>query len=310
MKIAITIAIVCICIGLVITVCGVFLSGSDVSNFANTSKFEYVNKTFTANMPVTSLNISEIEANVTFNLTDSDTLSIDYVETDLFSRDISVSDGKLTYKVVDNRNWFEKLAITNLGYSEKHTVTVNLPKKDYAAITVSTISGSINLSDTSLSLGDISLNNTSGKISLTNASCASVAVNTTSGDASLANVSSASNVKISSVSGAAYLQDLTCNDLQCSTTSGKISLSSVISNDNFKISTVSGAVEVLSSDGKTVTVSTTSGSVHLSLLTMKDFSHSTVSGKFTFPENKENLPSEGSCKISTVSGNATVEIAK
>lgn len=306
MKTAIIISVVCICIGLAITICGVLLSGKDLSSLR---KLEYTQSTYTASEPVTAFNVSEIEGDVIFTFTDSDAVTVDYMENDLFSRKISVSDGRLVFEVEDNRNWFERLGVFSLGRTKKPIVTISIPKGAYSDLSVSTVSGDIDASQMTTSFSNVTLNSTSGNISFSAVSCANVSVNTTSGDIS-SSVASAQNVKISTVSGTVSLKDIACNDFKCSGTSGRISLSSVISTGNFKISTVSSSVEVIRSDAENISVNTTSGSVYMSLLTMKDFSHSTVSGRISFPASKDDLQKNGTCKISTVSGNATVELAQ
>ena len=148
------------------------------------------------------------------------------------------------------------------------------------------------------------LRSASGDMELSGASFAEdLAVETASGDLELSNVL-AQMLRLRSASGDVRMERVCAENLNVESRSGDLDLERVLSKGDFLCKTTSGDVSLEGCDGPKMGLTTVSGDISGSLLHGKQFSCRTVSGEMNLPGGTP----QGTCSISTVSGDADLEI--
>lgn len=170
-----------------------------------------------------------------------------------------------------------------------------------AALEVKTASGSQNLKGR---FASGKLLAASGDIEISQASFSEdLAVEAASGDLEISNVL-AQELRLRSASGDVRMERVCAEILDLESTSGDLDLEQVLSKENFLCRTRSGDVVLKRCDGPHMEFTTISGDISGSLLHGKQFSYQTVSGDM----NLHGGTPQGTCTISTVSGDADLEI--
>jgi len=170
-----------------------------------------------------------------------------------------------------------------------------------AALEVKTASGSQNLKGR---FASGKLRSASGDIEISQASFSEdLAMEAASGDLEISNVL-AQELRLRSASGDVRMERVCAEILDMESTSGDLDLEQVLSKENFLCRTRSGDVVLKRCDGPHMEFTTISGDISGSLLHGKQFSYQTVSGDMNLPGGTP----QGTCNISTVSGDADLEI--
>ena len=169
------------------------------------------------------------------------------------------------------------------------------------ALEVQTASGSQNLKGR---FASGKLRSASGDMELSGTSFGeNLAVETASGDVTLSNVL-AQALRLRSASGDVRMERICAETLDAESRSGDLDLERVLSKSDFLCKTTSGDVSLKGCDGPRMGFTTVSGDISGSLLHGKQFSCRTVSGEMNLPGGAP----QGTCNISTVSGDADLEI--
>lgn len=148
------------------------------------------------------------------------------------------------------------------------------------------------------------LRSASGDMELSGASFAEdLTTETASGDMTLSNVL-ARGLRLRSASGDVHMERVCAETLNVESRSGDMDLERVLSKGDFLCKTTSGDVSLESCDSPQMGFTTVSGDISGSLLHGKQFSCRTVSGEMNLPGGTP----QGTCSISTVSGDADLEI--
>ena len=170
-----------------------------------------------------------------------------------------------------------------------------------AALEVKTASGSQNLKGR---FASGKLLAASGDIEISQASFSEdLAVEAASGDLTFFNVL-AQELRLRSASGDVRMERVCAETLNAESRSGDLDLERVLSKGDFLCKTTSGDVSLEGCDGPRMSFTTVSGDISGSLLHGKQFSCRTVSGEMNLPGGTP----QGTCNISTVSGDADLEI--
>lgn len=144
----------------------------------------------------------------------------------------------------------------------------------------------------------------SGDIEISQASFSEdLAVEAASGDLTFFNVL-AQELRLRSASGDVRMERVCAETLNAESRSGDLDLERVLSKGDFLCKTTSGDVSLEGCDGPRMSFTTVSGDISGSLLHGKQFSCRTVSGEMNLPGGTP----QGTCNISTVSGDADLEI--
>ncbi len=148
------------------------------------------------------------------------------------------------------------------------------------------------------------LRSASGDMELSGASFAEdLTTETASGDMTLSNVL-ARGLRLRSASGDVHMERVCAETLNVESRSGDMDLERVLSKGDFLCKTTSGDVSLEGCDSPQMGFTTVSGDISGSLLHGKQFSCCTVSGEM----NLHGGTPRGTCSISTVSGDADLEI--
>lgn len=148
------------------------------------------------------------------------------------------------------------------------------------------------------------LRSASGDMELSGASFAEdLTTETASGDMTLSNVL-ARGLRLRSASGDVHMERVCAETLNVESRSGDMDLERVLSKGDFLCKTTSGDVFLEGCDSPQMGFTTVSGDISGSLLHGKQFSCRTVSGEMNLPGGTPR----GTCSISTVSGDADLEI--
>ena len=113
----------------------------------------------------------------------------------------------------------------------------------------------------------------------------------------------AGNLGIRTASGDVNLERVCAENLTLETRSGDMHLEQVLSKGDFLCKSTSGDVTMDGCDGARMVFSTVSGDISGSLLHSKRFTFHSVSGRISCPGGE----AQGTCEISTVSGDAELE---
>ena len=208
---------------------------------------------------------------------DAKTSVVIYEQTNV-EHSVEVKDGILSIKMIDMRKWYQHIG-TNLSSPK---ITVYLPSEEYGALSVECTTGDISLEG--VMADNIELSLSTGKISLSAIRC--------------------NELKFNVSTGRSVLDDVQCKALFSEGTTGNVSLNSVIVEENLSIKRTTGSIEFLNCDAGELFIKTTTGDVKGCLLTEKIFITHTSTGQINLPPTRGG----GKCEITTSTGNITVEL--
>ena len=112
-------------------------------------------------------------------------------------------------------------------------------------------------------------------------------------------------VKTNTTSGDTEITGALIQSLKAETVSGDVDLERTTASGAIEINTTSGDVDLESVDAASLNILTTSGEVEGSLLSGKNFSASSTSGRVNVPAS---TPNAGACTVSTTSGSIRLTV--
>ena len=197
----------------------------------------------------------------------------------------AVSDGILTVESEpDNGKWYEHFSFFSSAGQRK--ITVYLPGKDYAKLSVQGSTGDILLSQ--LNAAQIDLSVSTGAVKLDSVSCTgSLGISVSTGKTALTNVS--------------------CGTFMSEGSTGDVSLTNVTADKLLSVTRSTGDVKLHRCDAASLDLHTTTGSVSGTLLAPKYFVTHTSTGHVSVPDNGS---AEAKCTVSTTTGDIRIEIAE
>ena len=314
-KAALIMATILLIAGLAVSFAAFASAGFD---FRNLSTVKAETKTYTAEGTFDRIEIRENTADVTFAVSEDETATVVCRETAPTVHTVTVEDG--TLKIVSGetigwRNLFE------LSF-ESPSVTVYLPKKAYASLSIVTQTGDVEVPDWLTfssaaihgSTSDVrfdakvknllSIETSTGEIIVNGASAKAIDCKTTTGDVRMTNVACEGDVYIKVSTGEAFLEGLTCRDLKSDGSTGDVVLQDVLAKGCISIERSTGDVALRNSDAAEVWVKTSTGDVTGTLRTEKIFVTKTSTGDVHVPDSA----SGGKCSITTATGDILIRI--
>ena len=246
-----------------------------------------------------SISVSTSTADITFLPSEDERCSVVCVDQKNLTHSVTVADGVLKIEKVDSRTWYDHITL----FSRPTSITVYLPKSEYASLYVSSSTSDVKLSsgftfnsiDVTLSTGDVDVEGvTTGALSLS----------VSTGNVSAKSINCGGEVFVKVSTGKVNLTDTTCKSLVSGGSTGDITLTSVVASESFSIERSTGDVRFEGCDATTITVKTDTGDVRGTLLSEKIFFTSTSTGKVNVPRST----SGGSCDISTITGDIIIDI--
>ena len=214
---------------------------------------------------------------------------------------VSVTDGKLTVRMIDKRKWYEHIGI---GFGST-SVTVYLPQTQYSSLSVHTDTGDITVPK-EFTLKTLDVSGSTGNVISHALITERVSVTVSTGKVTLTNANCQGEISIVVSTGDAYLQNVTCQNLKSNGSTGDLTLQNVIAKGNFTLTRDTGDIAFDACDASEISVETDTGDVTGTLLSPMAFTASTDTGKVIIPESSTG---GGICKIRTDTGDIRISIA-
>jgi DUF4097 and DUF4098 domain-containing protein YvlB len=315
-KILLIVAITLIVIGLIVFVIAMSAAGWDFSKLGSAN---YETNTVEITADFDNLFIESKTADITLRPSDDGSCKVVCREQENRKHTVAVEDRTLSVRMTESGKWYDFLSFFSFG---SPTITVYLPEKTYAALTVNTGTGRIELPggftfhsiDISGSTGDVVCGASSedrtrialstGSITLSGASAGAYDLSVSTGDVRMDSVITEGDITVTVTTGRAELGKISCRNLYSSGTTGDLSLSQVLASDAFSITRSTGSIRFDQCDAEQLAVRTTTGDVRGTLLSDKVFLTETTTGSVSVPKTTAG----GRCEISTRTGDIEIGI--
>lgn len=287
-------------------------------DFSKLGTIKYVTNTHTFNEEVADISILTDTADILFGVSDDDTCKVVCREQESLQHSVSVVDGTLTVKLVDQRKWYEYISIS-VGHSQ---VTVYLPQREYQTLVIKAGTADVALprelsfdsTDISLSTGDVSsfasvakdakFKTSTGNIWVEGISPETLDLAVTTGHVTVSKVNCSGDLTVRVSTGKARLTEVACHDLTSTGSTGDMDLTHVVASGSFDLKRSTGDIRFSSCDAAQIIAKTTTGNVSGSLLSDKVFIAQTSTGRVKVPKTTTG----GICDISTGTGDIEIQI--
>jgi DUF4097 and DUF4098 domain-containing protein YvlB len=295
-----------IIIGLVIALLALVLVGFNWNSFNANLPDEQ--KSYSYDLAsVSSLTVSELDADVIIVGTDQDKINIACYENKKDAYTIQQqANGNLSIKRSLYKHWYEYIGFN--FPNQKRTLTVSVPRKFTGEVDASTMSGNLDLTGFE-SLNGVSTNTASGQITLKNLITTNhIKASTMSGNLNLANLRAGKDMELGTSSGEIeFSNGKIAGNLSISSLSGNIELADTSINGDGSFKNSSGKVNFNRLAANNVSISTLSGDVRGSILgdpANYRINADSLSGRIDIPNSGNG---KNAFDISTSSGNIDVE---
>lgn len=264
------------------------------------------------------VSIAADTANIRFEPTEDDTVSVVCYEDIAFSHTVTVENDTLVIKAEKAQKWYQYIGI---GFEET-TITVYLPAGEYGDLTIQSSTGDVDLPidycfdsmDVKVTTGDVSsfarvvgaanIRATTGDINLKAFTAGSLDVSVSTGNISVKNVD-AEHMRLSVTTGKTAVSGVYCHDFTSKGTTGDLHMRDVLATGAFSIKRTTGDVNFDSCDAETMQVTTGTGDILGTLRTQKTFVTHTDTGSVRLPHM---APSGGLCELTTDTGNIHITL--
>ncbi len=281
-------------------------------NFSALSTVKYDTSIHEINDDFDYISISTDTADIVFAVSDNDKCIVECFEDVNAKHTVKAEDDTLTINVIDEKAWYDYIGV---DFSSP-TITVYLPKTEYATLSVIESTGDITIPkdfkfksvDISASTGDIEscasssdllkIHTSTGDICVESASVGSLDLSVTTGTVYLDDVSCKNSLSIKVSTGISSVNNVECTTLNSSGDTGDIILNNVTANDELNIKRTTGNVSFNNSDACEIFVETDTGDVTGTLLSDKVFITRTDTGDIDVPDSVTG----GKCEVSTNTG--------
>ena len=290
-------------------------------NFRDLSTTKYETNTYEIGENFDHISVDTTTADIVFCVSDDETgRVVCYEETEAKHR-VEALDGTLTVREESTKKWYDHISVFSVGHP---TVTVYLPKTEYASLSVNVSTGDVAIPtelcfdniDISGTTGDIScgasvterltVKTTTGHISVRNVTVGAMDLRVSTGDVKVFDVTCTGDVRVCVSTGKAFLTNVTCENLYSEGDTGDLHLSRVVATGRFSIERDTGDVELDCCDASEIFISTSTGEVEGTLLSEKVFVTKTDTGDVEVPRTT----SGGICEITTDTGDIEIEIVR
>ena len=233
----------------------------------------------------------------------------------------AVRGGTLTVEAADAAGkWYQHLSF---GSNGSPSVTVLLPRREYAALSIEESTGEITLPkdfsfaaiDISAGTGDVTcfasasgrirIATDTGDIRVEDLFAGELVLSVSTGRIEAQSVVCGGNADVTVSTGKTVLTDVSCKSLVSGGSTGDISMEKVIAEERISIERSTGDVKLERCNAAELLITTDTGDVTGSLLSEKVFLVRSNTGRVDVPETT----SGGKCKITSDTGNIAIRIA-
>ena len=280
---------------------------------------QYETKHYMAEGAFNAVAVETDETDITFEPSGNENCIVICTERTNVRHSVTVENGTLQIKVIDERRWFDHINI----FGKSLSMTVFLPQSAYDALTVQTDTGDVTV-PASFSFGSIDIKTDTGDVDCRASAAGAFKIKTSTGDIKIAGVQAASveltvstgdidasdlactgDIAVTVSTGDATLTGVTCRCLTSRGDTGDLTLKNVRAEETFDIQRDTGDVCFDGSDAAEITVKTDTGDVTGTLASAKIFTVNTSTGHIRVPEST----SGGICRVTTSTGDVKLSVA-
>lgn len=304
-----------IALGIIVFGTAFMAIGGDMAGFS-TNKYETNEHQITDEFE--NILIKSNTATIKLVASEDDSCSVVCYEQTNLKHSVSVKDGALEIKVVDERKWYEHIGI-NLSAP---SVTVYIPKGEYGDLDVSVSTGDVDIPegfgfeniDVSASTGrvmcgavakqDVNITTTTGNI-FGNGVCAkSINLSVSTGRVELNAITCEGDLSVTVSTGSARVSGVTCKNFRSDGDTGRLYLRNLAAEEKITIERSTGDVSFEDCDAAELFIETSTGDVEGTLRSDKVFIVRTDTGDVEVPKTT----SGGRCEITTDTGDIEISI--
>jgi DUF4097 and DUF4098 domain-containing protein YvlB len=309
-----------IAIALVVVGAGVFTAALAACgwDFSKLSTVQFETNTYSGTDRITGIRVDTDTADIRFAPSEDGQWKVVCHEAEKMNHNVSVKDGILTIKVVDEREWYDHIGI----WIGSETVTIYLPEQEYASLVIRESTGDVEVPkafrfgtiDINVSTGAvrnyasatgvIKITASTGDIHVEDVSAASMELSVTTGHVTGRGLTCEGKLSVGVSTGDAQLTDVKCENFTSDGSTGDIVLKDVIATGKMSIDRSTGDVKFDACDAAEILVETSTGNVTGSLRSDKIFIARASTGDVDVPATT----SGGKCQITTSTGDIRIRI--
>jgi DUF4097 and DUF4098 domain-containing protein YvlB len=259
-------------------------------------------------------------ANIKIVASEDESCSVVCYEQINLKHSVSVKDGALEIKVVDERKWYEHIGI---NFSAP-TVTVYIPKGEYGDLDISVSTGDVDIPegfgfeniDVAASTGrvmcgavanqDVNITTTTGDIFGNGVSAASMKLSVSTGRIDLNGIKCEGDLSVTVSTGSARVSGVKCRNFRSDGDTGRLYLGYLEAEEKITVKRSTGDVSFDNCDAAELFIETSTGDVEGTLRSDKVFIVRTDTGDVEVPKTT----SGGRCEITTDTGDIKIRIEK
>ena len=301
-------------IALVLIVAGIALAtsaaasvGFDMPKVLSDDYQDVERRIETTDGELTDIVVDAVDGDVRFDVAEGNEILVVCSERRGVTHEVSLRGGVLEIRRVDERKWYERIAVMDFTFLRDGGITVFLPPCYLKNVEIETVSGDVELPD-GIKTDELHVKTTSGDINAVSVQCYRAELSSTSGEVRCKYMR-AGELSAETTSGDVTVEASTVDvSLAVKTVSGGVELRSIsrhMWSTNYDIVTTSGDVRLSASDANSIKIKTVSGDVRCDSMGPMDFVTSTVSGDVHIDAAISMGTSP--CNITTTSGDITVE---
>lgn len=309
-----------IAIALVVVGAGVFTAALAACgwDFSKLSTVQFETNTYSGTDRITGIRVDTDTADIRFAPSEDGQWKVVCHEAEKMNHTVSVKNGILTIKVVDEREWYDHIGI----WIGSETVTIYLPEQEYASLVIRESTGDVEVPkafrfgtiDINVSTGAvrnyasatgvIKITASTGDIHVEDVSAASMELSVTTGHVTGRGLTCEGKLSVGVSTGDAQLTDVKCENFTSDGSTGDIVLKDVIATGKMSIDRSTGDVKFDACDAAEILVETSTGNVTGSLRSDKIFIARASTGDVDVPATT----SGGKCQITTSTGDIRIRI--
>ena len=289
--------------------------GGDMAGFA-TNKYETNEHQITDEFE--NILIKSNTATIKLVASEDDSRSVVCYEQTNLKHSVSVKDGALEIKVVDERKWYEHIGINFSAPS----VTVYIPKGEYGDLDISVSTGDVDIPegfgfeniDVTASTGrvmcgavakqDVNITTTTGNI-FGNGVCAkAINLSVSTGRVELNGITCEGDLSVTVSTGSARVSGVACKNFRSDGDTGRLYLGNLAAEEKITVKRSTGDVSFEDCDAAELFIETSTGDVEGTLRSDKVFIVRTDTGDVEVPKTT----SGGRCEITTDTGDIEISI--
>ena len=304
-----------IALGIIVLGTAFMAIGGDMAGFS-TNKYETNEHQISDEFE--NILIRSNTADIKLVASEDDSCSVVCYEQTNLKHSVSVKDGALEIKVVDERKWYEHIGI---NFSAP-TVTVYIPKGEYGDLDVSVSTGDVDIPegfgfeniDVTASTGrvmcgavakqEVNITTTTGDIFGNGVSAASMKLSVSTGRIDLNGIKCEGDLSVTVSTGKARVSGVTCKNFRSDGDTGRLYLRNLAAEEKITVKRSTGDVSFEDCDAAELFIETSTGDVEGTLRSDKVFIVRTDTGDVEVPKTT----SGGRCEITTDTGDIEISI--